>query len=293
MGRPLEARQVAASVKHVRSYYALRSPWSGIASPVYALLRALRWETIEHESSTIARIAVRHAQVGSAHDTFSCENLMRLLIRLHEALMSLRAIDFIAPLALRLYLVPIFWMAGTRKLYSFDDTVAWFGNPDWGLGLPFPWLMTFLATAAEIGGAIALLFGVAVRWFSIPLMITMAVAAVTVHWQNGWLAIAESTGPFATERTIEAAERLGRAKEILREHGNYGWLTEHGSFVVLNNGIEFAATYFVMLLALAFLGAGRYVSVDYWVSGWIRRQERRRGRPDSISVSSVPTGELS
>ena len=55
------------------------------------------------------------------------------------------------------------------------------------------------------------------------------------------------------------------AKEILKEHGNYDWLTENGSFVVLNNGIEFAATYFIMLLALFFIGGGRYVSVDYWI----------------------------
>ena len=34
--------------------------------------------------------------------------------------------------------------------------------------------------------------------------------------------------------------------------------------MVLNNGIEFATTYFVMLLALFYLGAGRWVSVDYW-----------------------------
>ena len=27
-----------------------------------------------------------------------------------------RALDFLAPLALRLYLVPVFWMAGTKKL---------------------------------------------------------------------------------------------------------------------------------------------------------------------------------
>ena len=33
---------------------------------------------------------------------------------------------------------------------------------------------------------------------------------------------------------------------------------------MLNNGIEFAATYFIMLLALLYLGAGQYVSVDYW-----------------------------
>ena len=67
------------------------------------------------------------------------------------------------------------------------------------------------------------------------------------------------------QRTIGATERLDEAKSILKEHGNYEWLTENGSFVVLNNGIEFAATYFIMLLALFFLGAGRFVSLDYWI----------------------------
>jgi hypothetical protein len=88
-----------------------------------------------------------------------------------------------------------------------------------------------------------------------------------VHWQNGWLAIAEGTGSlFANERTLGAIERLDKAKSLLKEHGNYSWLTEHGNFVVLNNGIEFAATYFVMLLVLFFYGAGRYVSLDHWLA---------------------------
>ena len=55
------------------------------------------------------------------------------------------------------------------------------------------------------------------------------------------------------------------AKDILQEYGNYEWLTENGSFVVLNNGIEFAATYFIMLLSLFFIGSGRFVSVDYYL----------------------------
>ncbi len=190
---------------------------------------------------------------------------MYLLIRLQELLDKTRAFDFLAPLALRLYLVPIFWMAGTRKLADMDSTIAWFGNPDWGLGLPFPDILAWAAALTEAGGALLLLVGFAVRWVSIPLMVTMVVAMVTVHWQHGWLAIAEATGPFATDRTIAAVERLERAKEILQQYGNYDWLTEYGNFVVLNNGIEFAATYFIMLLTLFFFGAGRYFSMDYWV----------------------------
>lgn len=173
-------------------------------------------------------------------------------------------LDFLAPLALRLYLAPIFWMAGWSKAMSFSDTVEWFG--DGGLGLPLPTLMAGLATGAELVGAVCLLSGLAVRAMAVPLMFTMLVALVTVHWDNGWLAIAEGQGFFATERTMGGIERLSQAKDILREHGNYDYLTENGSLVVLNNGIEFSVTYFIMLLSLFFTGAGRWLSLDYWIS---------------------------
>ena len=191
---------------------------------------------------------------------------MDKILKLQMLLDRTRQADFIAPLLLRLYLVPIFWMAGTQKYNSFSDTAEWFGNADWGLGLPFPTLMAFLATSTELVGAIMLLFGFGVRWVSIPLMVTMIVAAATTHAANGWLAISAGSGIFATERSIEAIERLDKAKEILGQHGNYEWLTEHGSLVMLNNGIEFAATYFIMLLTLFFIGSGKYASVDYWIS---------------------------
>lgn len=180
--------------------------------------------------------------------------------------------DFIGPLLIRLYLAPVFFMAGLNKYNGFEGTVAWFGNPDWGLGLPMPWLMAFLATATELVGAALLLLGFATRWISIPLMVTMLVAIFAVHWQNGWLAIATGGGLFATERTEGAIDRLNRAKTILEEHGNYSWLTENGSLAILNNGIEFAATYLVMLIALFFLGGGRYTSVDYWISRRFRQR---------------------
>lgn len=185
-----------------------------------------------------------------------------------------RALDFLGPLALRIYLVPIFWTAGTKKLGSMESTIDWFGNPDWGLGLPYPVFMAWGATLTELVGAVLLVLGLAVRWISIPLMVTMAVAAWTVHWVNGWLAIAEGDGIFATERTAGAIERLDRAKSILQEHGNYEWLTENGSLVVLNNGIEFPATYFIMLLILFFVGAGRYFSLDYWIAKAFRSPSR-------------------
>jgi putative oxidoreductase len=197
--------------------------------------------------------------------------IKNILNKLYEILNLTKAADFIGPLALRFYLAPIFWMAGTKKLANMDSTIEWFGNPDWGLGLPFPELLAWAATLTEAGGAILLLTGLAVRWISVPLMITMLVAIFTVHWQNGWLAIAEGSGLFATENTMAAIDRLNVAKDILQEHGNYDWLTEHGSLVILNNGIEFGATYLIMLLLLFFYGAGRYVSMDYWFKNWLQK----------------------
>lgn len=172
----------------------------------------------------------------------------------------------LASLLLRIYLAPIFWMAGINKLNAFDDTVAWFGNPDWGLGLPFPWLMAFLATATELLGAVLLTVGLMTRVICIPLVITMAVAIGSVHWENGWQAIADPKAPFANEQVMAAPQKLERAQAILQEHGNYEWLTASGKFVILNNGIEFAATYLIMLLALIGLGAGKYHSLDYWIA---------------------------
>ncbi|MCB1677758.1 MAG: DoxX family protein [Halioglobus sp.] len=171
----------------------------------------------------------------------------------------LRRLDGLAPLAMRLYLAPVFWIAGTHKLAGIDRTIEWFGNPDWGLGLPFPALLAYVAAYTEVVGALLLLLGLATRWISVPLMVTMLVAIFAVHWDHGWAAIADSGAP-------EVAVRLGAARDILREYGNYAWLTEKGHFVILNNGIEFAVTYLVMLFSLLFSGGGRYTSVDYYLS---------------------------
>lgn len=199
-----------------------------------------------------------------------------LLLKLQHYLDTTKHADFLAPLLLRLYLFPVFWVAGSNKFHSFDNTAAWFGNSEWGLGLPMPEVMAFLATSAELAGSVALLLGFAVRWASIPLMVTMLVAAFAVHWENGWQAIADkSVCLFNCEALDGAATRLEKARELLQEHGHYNWLTETGNFVISNNGIEWAATYFAMLLALFFMGGGRYVSVDYWIKEKIGQKTRR------------------
>lgn len=192
----------------------------------------------------------------------------------HRVITHSQQLSGLAPLLLRLYLAPVLLQAGWNKYRHFDNTVAWFGNADWGLGLPAPALLAVLAIAAETLGALFLLLGLFTRLVSIPLLVTMLVAIFAVHWPNGWLAIADSSSWLANERVVNSAEQLSAAKSLLQQHGNYDWLTGNGNLVILNNGIEFAATYFVMLLSLFFSGGGRYTSVDHYLSRCYRAEQR-------------------
>ncbi len=199
----------------------------------------------------------------------------------------------VVSIALRLILGPVLIGAGWEKI-SGDN---WFSQDL----LPFPFnvipveLSWFLASWTEFIGGICLLLGLATRVWAIPLAVTMLVAAGSVHWDNGWPAVAPSnpaqicvpdTEAHAqsnvlqryikcynvNERTIEASKRLSRAKSILREHGNYSYLNGSGSIVKLNNGIEFAMMYFAMLMALLIIGGGRYFSLDYYLALLFKRQ---------------------
>ena len=205
--------------------------------------------------------------------------MIKLCFKIQQQLQLLtRHIDGVVLLLIRLYLAPVMVQAGWQKLANFDSTVQWFGDAEFGLGLPVPYVLAMLASLAEFVGGLLLVPGLAVRWVSIPLLITMIVAMVTVHAENGWLAIADSNSWLAdgtllmNPSVMEAPEKLAAAKSLLEEHGYIEWLTSSGNFVILNNGIEFAATYFVMLLVLLCFGAGRYTSIDYYLSRYIARR---------------------
>lgn len=182
---------------------------------------------------------------------------------------KLRAIDFLAPLALRIYLAPIFILAGMSKLGAVENTASWF---EW-LGFPAPTLMVYLAGGTELIGGIALLIGFGVRWVAVPLLFTMAVAAST-HWDKGWHALPDKTLTVPWEWRMdlieEGEDRKKKAREILKANSNYKWITSAGSVTILKNGVEFAATYFIMLLALFYLGSGKYLGVDYYLSRFAR-----------------------
>lgn len=218
-----------------------------------------------------------------------------------KAIASLKSFDGVPSILIRLYLAPVFIMAGYSKLNIANpditgiaslaadaNIIAWFGNPDWGLGLPFPTLLANLAAWTEFLGGWFLLVGLATRLVSIPLAFTMIVAATSVHLDNGWFAVTPTnpdtsaakvfswlgsdSAEVSLENSVEAGRRLDVMKNILEENGNPDWLYETGNIVVLNNGIEFAATYFILLLALIFIGAGRFTSIDYFIGKWLARK---------------------
>jgi uncharacterized membrane protein YphA (DoxX/SURF4 family) len=187
---------------------------------------------------------------------------MGFLKTMHDWMESTRKIDFLGPLAIRLYLAPVFILAGMNKLSSVEGTASYFEF----LGIPAPELMVYVAGLSELVGGIFLIGGLAVRWVAIPLMITMIVAAGAQHWENGWHVLPETElqMPWEWRKDLidDAIEKRARARSILREHGNYSWLTGAGPITILKNGIEWAATYFVMLLALFFTGSGK-LGLDY------------------------------
>lgn len=161
-------------------------------------------------------------------------------------------------LAIRLLLAYAFLGPALMKWGDMESTIAWFGNPDWGLGLPFPALNAYLAATIEILGVFLLILGLGTRLISLPLIMVMLMAYFTVHIGNGWLAIGSSAD------NPEIAERIGMAREILKENGDYAWLTAKGSFVILQNGAEFVVTYIVLLLSLISFGPGK-ISLDHFI----------------------------
>ncbi|MBR9804930.1 DoxX family protein [bacterium] len=207
---------------------------------------------------------------------------------IERGLARMRCLDGLPLLLLRVFLAPIFIQAGYGKLRLGDaeasgferlmadpNVASWFGNADWGLGLPAPELLAALAGWTELLGGWLLLFGLLVRLVSIPLLVTMLVAAVTAHWDNGWHALPESQLTVPWEWRGDLIEEANSRKEvinrILAQHGRPDFLTSAGAVTILKNGVEFAATYFLMLLVLLFYGGGRFVSADHYL--WALRRK--------------------
>lgn len=83
---------------------------------------------------------------------------------------------------IRLALAYGFYMPAMMKWGNINGIAEWFGS----MGIPMPTLNAYLAASTEMAAVILLPLGLATRLISIPLMITMVVAIVTVHLGNGF-----------------------------------------------------------------------------------------------------------
>ncbi|WP_371376019.1 DoxX family protein [Thalassotalea aquiviva] len=93
----------------------------------------------------------------------------------------------LAPLPLRLVAGIIFIAHGGQKLFAWFGGYGLEGTGQWmaSIGLTPGYLMALLAGSAEFFGGILLLVGLLTRLNGLVLALTMVVAIVTVHLENG------------------------------------------------------------------------------------------------------------
>jgi len=75
-----------------------------------------------------------------------------------------------------------FYEPAMQKWSDIDAVAQWFGS----MGIPLPTLNAYLAASTELLGVVLLTLGLFTRLISIPLMVVMIVAIVTVHLPNGF-----------------------------------------------------------------------------------------------------------
>ena len=75
-----------------------------------------------------------------------------------------------------------FYEPALTKWNNFDTTVEWFAS----LGIPFASLATLVTASIEIMGVVFLVLGLFTRLITLPLMMIMLVATLTVHLSNGF-----------------------------------------------------------------------------------------------------------
>jgi len=164
----------------------------------------------------------------------------------------LRGLDFLPPLLLRLFLAPLLWVSGSQKLglftasdYVWYNPLTWVNSETYQAtaeamsGLPLIGslsnLLPGLVGGLEIVGAFLLLIGLAVRWISLPLLALIALTAVVA---------------------LNGQDIIAALKEMLMTHG----YTDMSA-----SGFSKSVIYFLMLLTLFFMGAGRFFSLDWFL----------------------------
>lgn len=136
-------------------------------------------------------------------------------------------------LSLRLVLGWEYFEAGREKFLGenwFADIQERFPFPFDTIPVDLSWQ---LATGFELVGGIALVLGLATRFFSLSLIVLTVVAILSVHWPESWQTLDELLQGYAI--TDDG-------------HGNY----------------KLPAIFLAMLLPLLLLGPGR-LSLDHWL----------------------------
>jgi len=164
----------------------------------------------------------------------------------------LRGLDFLPPLLFRLFLAPLLWFSGQQKLGLFTAADSTWYNPlTWVnsetyqaaieqmssvplMGVLPNQLLGFVGWL-EVIGALLLFIGFAVRWISIPLLALIAITALIA---------------------LNGQDIFEALKGIVLGHG----YTDMSESVFGKSFI-----YLLMLLALFFMGAGRFFSVDWFL----------------------------
>ncbi len=94
--------------------------------------------------------------------------------------LKLTALDWLAPLLMRLYF-GYFWVeTGWAKIQNLDSFTQHF--VEWGI--PYPHLSAVLSGYTEWIGGILLMLGLMTRLVSIPLLFNMVVAVFQVKWKE-------------------------------------------------------------------------------------------------------------
>jgi len=89
-----------------------------------------------------------------------------------------------ALLLARLVVAYGFYEPAMSKWKDINGIATWFGS----MGIPFPTLNAYMAASTEVLGVVLLTLGLFIRLISLPLMVVMVVAIMTVHLAHGYSA---------------------------------------------------------------------------------------------------------
>jgi putative oxidoreductase len=162
--------------------------------------------------------------------------VFRRVFDLYDAIVSLHFARW-APIPLRLIVGYGFAEHGFAKLLRGADNFTGLLH---AMGTPFPHLLAWTTIITEILGGVCVLLGAIVPLVSIPMVIILLVAVVTVHIQYGFSSI--------------------KLQEITPTGAHFG-----------QPGYETDLLYLAGIIALIIGGSGP-LSVDGWLSSGLRRR---------------------